>query len=221
MSRPEMKLHWSPRSPFVRKVMIALHETGLPDRVELVRNPVAIDRPNAAVMADNPLGKIPTLVLADGTALYDSRVICEYLDGFHDGPNLFPPAGPARIAALRRQALADGLLDVLLPWRYWHARQGLDPLDDGDPYQRACALKAVAALDRLELEATDAVPDTLDIGDIAIGCLLSYLDFRWPVLSWREGRDRLAAWHRAFEARPSVLATRIVDDAAPAEEASR
>lgn len=221
MSRPEMKLHWSPRSPFVRKVMIALHETGLLDRVELVRNPVAIDRPSAAVMADNPLGKIPTLVLADGSALYDSRVICEYLDGLHDGTPLFPPAGPARIAALTRQALADGLLDILLPWRYWHARNGLDPLDESDAYQRACLSKTRAALGRLEGEASDALPATLDIGDIAIGCALSYLDFRWPVLSWRQRRDRLAAWHRAFEARASVLATRIVDDAAPAGGASR
>jgi len=221
MFHPRMKLHWSPRSPFVRKVMIVLHECDLLDRVELIRNPVAIDRPSAAVMADNPLGKIPTLVLEDDTALYDSRVICEYLDGLHDGTKLFPPAGPARIAALRRQALGDGLLDVLLPWRYWHTARGLDPLDARDPFQHACAAKTRATLDRLEVEATDLRSGTLDIGDIAVGCVLSYLDFRWPVLSWRGGKDRLAAWHRDFEARPSVLAARIVDDAAPAGEASR
>src|SRR3546814_15919853 len=92
-----MKLHWSPRSPFVRKVMITLHEAGLVERVELVRSVVAFAAaPNPEVLADNPLGKIPALILDDGTALFDSRVICEFLDGLHDRARLFPAAGPER-----------------------------------------------------------------------------------------------------------------------------
>ena len=86
-----MKLHWSPRSPFVRKVMIVAHEVGLVDRLTLVRTVAATTKPHPELMRDNPLSKIPTLVLDDGTVLYDSPVICEYLDRLHAGPKLFPP----------------------------------------------------------------------------------------------------------------------------------
>jgi len=112
-----MKLHWSPRSPFVRKVMIAAHELGLVDRLDCVRTVAAATKPHTELMRDNPLSKIPTLVLDDGTAIYDSPVICEYLDRLHDKPKLFPPAFPERMTALRRQALGDGFLDFLLLWR--------------------------------------------------------------------------------------------------------
>src|SRR6516165_7432240 len=98
-----MKLHWSPRSPFVRKVMIAAHETGLVDLWTCVRTVVAMTAPNAALLPDNPLSKIPTLVLDDGSALYDSGVICEYLDALDGKPQLFPAEGAARLIALRRQ----------------------------------------------------------------------------------------------------------------------
>src|SRR5262249_42081889 len=112
-----MKLHWSPRSPFVRKVMIAAHELGLVDRLTCVRTVVATTRPHLALMEENPLSKLPTLVLEDGTILYDSPVICEYLDSLHDGAKLFPTDFTARLTALRRQALGDGMLDYLLLWR--------------------------------------------------------------------------------------------------------
>ena len=103
-----MKLHWSPRSPFVRKVMIAAHERGLVDRIVCVRTIAAMTKPHAELMADNPLSKIPTLVLDDGLVLYDSPVICEYLDGIGGAPKLFPAEPAARFEALRRQALGDG-----------------------------------------------------------------------------------------------------------------
>ena len=93
-----MKLHWSPRSPFVRKVMVTAHEVGLAERIQTVRTMVAMDTPNAGLLADNPLSKIPTLVLDDGTVLFDSLTICEYLDSVGGG-SLFPPAGPARSRA--------------------------------------------------------------------------------------------------------------------------
>ena len=111
---PSMKLHWSPRSPFVRKVMIVAHELGLTDRITCVRTVVATTRPHAALMEDNPLSKIPTLVLDDGTVLYNSPVICEYLDSLHAGRKLVPADGKERMTALRRQALGDGFLDFLL-----------------------------------------------------------------------------------------------------------
>ena len=98
-----MKLHWSPRSPFVRKVMIAAHETGLVDRLTCVRTVVAMTAPNATLLPDNPLSKIPTLVLDDGSTLYDSGVICEYLDTLHDGPKLFPADSKACWTASRQR----------------------------------------------------------------------------------------------------------------------
>src|SRR5580704_9148750 len=122
-----MKLHWSPRSPFVRKVMIVAHERGLIDRIACVRTVAATGKPHAELMKDNPLSKIPTLVLDDGTILYDSRVICEYLDALDGTPTLFPKEPEARITALRRQALGDGFLDLLVLNR--NERERLLPSD--------------------------------------------------------------------------------------------
>ena len=95
-----MKLYWSSRSPFVRKVMVCAHECGLAARIECVRTLVMMTRPNPDLLPVNPLGKIPTLVLDDGSALYDSTVICEYLDSLHGGSRLFPESGPARWTAM-------------------------------------------------------------------------------------------------------------------------
>jgi glutathione S-transferase len=159
-----MKLHWSPRSPFVRKVMILAHETDLIDRLECVRTVVAMTTANAALLPENPLGKIPTLVLEDGTALYDSGVICEYLDGLHNGAKLFPPKGPARWTALRRQALGDGFLDLLILWRYERELQSILKAFDAI-YQ--------ATMHSLEQEASSLASTPFGIGHIAIGCSLS------------------------------------------------
>src|ERR1700689_3900932 len=109
-----MKLHWSPRSPFVRKVMIVAHERGLADRITCIRTVAAMTKPHGELMKDNPLSKIPTLVLDDGAVIYDSPVICEYLDSLGVGPKLFPSDAKARLIALRRQALGDGFLDLLV-----------------------------------------------------------------------------------------------------------
>lgn len=201
-----MKLHWSPRSPFVRKVMIVAHEQGLTDRFERVRSVAITDDPNPAIMADNPLNKIPCLVLDDRQVLQDSRVICEYLDGLAAGPKLFP-AGDARWPALRRQALGDGFLDLLVIWRHERNRA---PELHLHSYLAAYAHKAAAVLDRLEAEAP--FHDGFDIGDIALGCALAYADFRYADLEWRNSRPKLAAWQAELEARPSFAATVIVND---------
>src|ERR1700684_1597646 len=111
----QMILHWSPRSPYVRKVMIAVHEMGLTDRIRTVRTIVGGTTPHAELMKINPLGKIPTLELEDGTVVYDSPVIIEYLDTLHTGPKLCPLSWPERLIALRRHALGQGMLYYALP----------------------------------------------------------------------------------------------------------
>ncbi|MFL5334872.1 MAG: glutathione S-transferase family protein [Geminicoccaceae bacterium] len=203
-----MRLHWSPRSPFVRKVMVAAHELGLADRIQRVRTVVRMTQPNPDLLPENPLSKIPTLVLADGTVLIDSVVICEYFDALAGGGILFPPSGRERWTALARHALGNGLLDILILWRNERdkpeAKQLPELLD-------SFALKTRTALDRLERDAPDLAAARFGIGHIAIGCCLSYLDFRFPDLDWRDGRPALAAWHEGFCARSSAQATEIVD----------
>ena len=202
-----MKLHWSPRSPFVRKVMVFAHETGLVDLLTCVRTVVAMKAPNAALLPDNPLSKIPTLVLDDGSPLYDSGVICEYLDTLHDQDKLFPSEGPPRWIALRRQALGDGFLDFLLLWRHERERSPASQtlLD-------AFASKYQATMMSLEKEAIALGRTPFGIGHIAIGCGLSYLDFRFPDLAWRDGYPQIATWHASFAQRPSAKATEVVED---------
>jgi glutathione S-transferase len=203
-----MKLHWSPRSPYVRKVMIVAHELGLADRIETVRTVVGGTTPHADLMRDNPLGKIPTLVLEDGTAVYDSPVICEYLDSLHSGPKLFP-AWPERLTALRRLALGDGMLDIALAW----VGERFRPVDkQSEPHKALWEAKVRACIDGLEIEAGALETGALTIGHIGIGVALSYLDFRFGDVRWRDGHPRLAAWHETFTARPSVAASPVIDD---------
>lgn len=204
-----MKLHWSPRSPYVRKVMIAAHELGLAERIACVRSVAALPTPNPAIMADNPLSKIPTLVLDNGDVLLDSRTIVEYLDSLAGPGILVPLEGRARWQALSRQALADGLLDLFILWRNERSkpaeRQTQEWLD-------AFATKATATLDRFEQQAPQQPADALDIGEIALGSALSYADFRFAEIEWRKGRPRLAGWHAGFAERPSARATEAVND---------
>jgi glutathione S-transferase len=201
-----MKLHWSPRSPFVRKVMVFAHETGLVDRLSCMRTVVAMQVPNAALLPSNPLSKIPTLELDDGSPLYDSGVICEYLDTLHSRARLFPAEGPARWIALRRQALADGFLDFLLLWR--HERERPQP---SQSLLEAFTAKYQTTLKSLEQDASALNATPFGIGHIAIGCSLSYLDFRFADLGWRGGHPQIAAWHASFAQRPSAKATQAVE----------
>lgn len=205
---PRMTLHWSPRSPFVRKVMVAAHELGLADRIDCIRTVVRMTQPNADLLPDNPLSKIPTLVLADGRVLIDSAVICEYLDSIAGGGILFPPSGAERWRALARHALGNGLLDILILWR--NERDKPEPKQTQELLD-SFAVKTRTTLDRLEGDAADLAATRYGIGHIAIGCCLSYLDFRFPDLGWRDGHPLLAAWHESFRARPSAQATEAVD----------
>jgi glutathione S-transferase len=201
-----MKLRYSPTSPYVRKVSVTAIELGLAGQIERIQTNTQ-DR-DSGIAEHNPLGKVPALILDDGSVLYDSPVICEYLDSLHDGPKLFPAAGPARWTALRQQALGDGILDAAilrmietlrrpeaLRWQGWIDHQ---------------SAKVVRAVDRLQAEAAElqgGFADPLTIGGIAAGCALGYLDFRAPELEWRAGRTDLAAWYEDFSQRPSMRET--------------
>ena len=197
-----MKLHWSPRSPFVRKVMVAAHEIGIVDKLELVRTVVGMAQPNAEILTDNPLGKIPTLVLPDGSKIYDSGVICEFLDSISGQPRLVPPAGAMRTQVMRRHALGTGFCDMLVLWRGELLRQHPDP-----KVLEGFGMKRQATLDVMEQEA----PGGFALGGIAIAVALAYCDFRFADFDWRAGRPKLAAWYEQVAARPSMQATVFKD----------
>jgi glutathione S-transferase len=200
-----MLLHTNPASPFGRKVAVVAHETRLWPRIEVRDEVLSPVSPSEAVAAANPLGKIPCLVTDDGLALFDSRVIAEYLDGLHDGERLFPAGGAARWRALRTQALADGIMDAAVGARY-EAVLRPEPRR-WDEWIAGQMRKVDQALDRLEQEVADFGED-VDIGQIAVGCALGYLDFRYAHRPWREGRPRLAAWFERFDARAAMQRTR-------------
>ncbi|MDP6352352.1 MAG: glutathione S-transferase [Alphaproteobacteria bacterium] len=199
-----MKMHAGPTSPFVRKVRVMIIECGLTDRVDQQPTTLTPINPAADLNRDNPLGKIPTLIGEAGAALFDSRVICEYLDTLHDRPKMFPAAGEARWVALRRQAQGDGMMDAAVLARYETVLRP-EPLRWSD-WAGGQMAKVRRSLDALESEA-GRLGDGIDIGRISIGCALGYLDFRYPDEGWRESHPRLAAWYRDFAARDSMTST--------------
>ena len=204
-----MLLHWSPRSPYVRKVLIVAHEAGIADRIDTVRTVVAAAEPNVELMKENPQSRLPTLRLADGTVIYDSVVICEYFDTLHGGAKLFPEKFPERLVALRRHALGDGILDTLMMWRGEILRP---PQQQSIKHMQAWKLKTNVSVDALEDEAEALGASPFSIGHIGIGVALGYIDFRFAELNWRDGHPKLAAWHKTFEARPSARANQAVDE---------
>lgn len=196
-----MTLHWSPKSPYVRKVMVCVAELGLSPQIALHRSVAAMLAPNERLMQDNPLSKIPTLVLDDGLVLFDSAVICEYLDDLAGG-SLFPRAGPQRWQALRWQAFGNGLLDVSILWRNEREREvALLKLI------AAFEAKTQASLSRLDDEASALAQAPFSIGHVSVGCALGYLDYRFEALQWRHRAPRLALWHEAVCRRPSFEST--------------
>ncbi len=189
--------------------MIALHEMGLTDRIRTVRTIVGGTTPHAELMKVNPLGKIPTLELEDGTVIYDSPVIIEYLDTLHTGAKLYPTAWPERLTALRRHALGQGMLDAALPL----LSEGFRPPErQSEPHKALWRAKLRASVEALEHEAAALGASGFTVGHLAIGVALAYLDFRFADLVWREAHPKLAAWHETFNARPSVVANAPVDD---------
>lgn len=199
-----MSLHWSPKSPYVRKVMVFAHELGLTEQIRKVRSVAAMQRPNQELMRDNPLAKIPALIRENGQVLFDSVVICEYLNQLAEG-NLFPESGEEKWQALRWHALADGLLDTLILWR--NERDERSGPAQSEVLLAAFELKTRAVLRLLEKEAPGIVQSPLSIGTITIACALGYADFRFAALAWREQAPGLVAWHARLMDMPSFKAT--------------
>lgn len=198
-----MKLLFSPTSPYVRKCLVVAHELGLNGRLQLLpsnAHPINRDR---EIIASNPLGKVPTFFTDDGQVLYDSRVICEYLDT-QAGGSLFPRTGPARWEALTLQSLGDGMLDAALLARYEDVAR---PEAIRWPEWRA------GQLDKIEtsvqhLQAHPALlAGRVDIGAITVGCALWYADLRFADFGWRERCPALASWYAGFSQRPSMAAS--------------
>jgi glutathione S-transferase len=201
-----MKLYHSPTSPYVRKVMLTLHVTGQLDDVELVPGSGTPMDPNDETVQVNPLGKIPCLITDDGAAVFDSRVICRYLDHRANsgaGGGLYPE-GDALFPVLTAEALADGIIDAGLltayEWRLRPEELRYQPWVDG---QTAKVARGLAALERTEVVFSDEV----NAAKIAAACAIGYIDFRLADLGWRDTCPRLAAWYAEISEKPAMKAT--------------
>ncbi|ACY14383.1 glutathione S-transferase [Haliangium ochraceum] len=199
-----MKLYYSPTSPYVRKVLITAMELGLDERIEQLPTQVTPTSPSDALNRANPLGKVPALETDDGDTLYDSRVICEYLDSLHQGVKLLPDSGPTRWDALRQQALGDGILVAAVLVRYEILLRP-EELRWSDWLDGQWG-KIERGLDAFEAEA-DALAGTVTLGSITAACALGYIDLRYPERDWRKGRDKLRHWMDGFASRASYQAT--------------
>lgn len=205
MSAPSMTLHYNAASPFARKVLILLHETGQASRVSLKAVALTPVSPDVDVCRDNPCGKIPALCLADDNVIHDSRVILEYLDQQHVGNPLIPKEGSARWRRLTLASLADALMDAALLIRYEtflrpeekHWSEWLDAQQE----------KIARTLAYFEAEAVTELSSHFDVASISVACALGYLDFRQPNLGWRSSYPRLANWYYEVSQRPSMLET--------------
>lgn len=205
MPTTNMTLYFNAASPFARKVLVLLHETGQFEKVILLPMPVTPVDPITDLNDENPAGKIPALRLADGNVLHDSRVILDFLDHHHKGTPLIPRSGPARWRRLTLASLADALLDAALLIRYETALRPMDKhwaqwLDNQQE-------KIQRTLSYFDAEAITELSAQFDVASISVACALGYLDFRQPDLGWRSSYPRLANWYADISQRPSMWAT--------------
>ncbi len=198
-----MKLYCSAASPFVRMVTVALHETGLIGQVEMVNASGTAVEPGSLPIAQNPVGKIPTLERTDGPALYDSRVITRYLDSLAGG-QLYPEQ-PSLWEALTLEATAHGMTEAAVLMVY--EVKCRPPHERSENWVEAQWSKVARSLDALEARWMPHLSGQLGAAQIATGCALGYLDFRHADRTWRTGRPTLAQWYGAFSDRPSMQAT--------------
>ncbi len=197
-----LTLYSQSHSPYARKTIVFAHEAGLADRIAVVDHETSPTNRNPAVFAVNPLGKVPVLVTPEAGAIFDSLVICDYLDGLHGGRRLIPEGGSARWQALRLHAIAQGLCDAGIALRWETARRPEHlrhpPLAEGQ------AAKLVESYDLLERQ--ESFDEPVHIGHIGLATALAWLAFR-NLPDFRSGRPRLTRWHEAFAQRPSMRRT--------------
>jgi glutathione S-transferase len=194
-----VKLFYSPASPFVRKVLACAIAREIDGQIELV--PTNANASPPALLATNPLSKVPALITEDGVGLFDSPVICEYFETLDGALPLFPRSGGARWLALKLQAMGDGIMDAAV------ARRGEQQRPE-EAARAALMARYKAAVDRTVAVLEAEVPhQTVDIGTIAVGCALGYLDFRFAREPWRPAAPRLAAWFAAFGENPCMART--------------
>ena len=205
MSAPTMTLYYNAASPFARKVMLVLHETGQLSRVTLQPTLLTPVAPVEELNNDNPAGKIPALRLADGNVIHDSRVILDYLDHQHVGNPLIPREGSSRWRRLTLASLADALMDAALLIRY---EQALRPAEKHwDVWLDNQQEKIERSLSYFEQEAITELSTSFDVASISVAAALGYIDFRQPDLAWRSRYPRLANWYFEVSQRPSMQAT--------------
>lgn len=203
MTIERMQLMYGALSPFVRKVMVSAHEKNLVEFIDLVPTAVGAGKTNETLMAINPVGKIPALVLADGTPVHDSTVIIDHFDTIKTEPRLIPVAGKARIRALRMNATADGLLVAGVLVR---AEVGRPEASRWTEWHDAQLAKVRKCLQSLDQEVQDAGVEPT-IGEVAAGIALGWVDFRMSEVAWRDACPKLARWYAEFSERPSMMAT--------------
>lgn len=202
-----MQLLYQTHSPYARKALVFAHEAGLAERIEVVHHETSPTLRNEAVYAQNPLGKVPVLIRAGEPAIFDSDIICAYLDTLHGGRPLIPAQGEARWHALRLQAVAQGLADAGIKVRWETVRR---PEALRYPALReGYTEKLIESYDWLERQLDAEAP--VHVGHIAVATALSWLEFR-ELPDFREGRPRLVEWFEAFERRPSMRATPLSGD---------
>jgi glutathione S-transferase len=200
-----LKLFHSPASPYVRKVLVSAHEKGIANKIELLPSAAGPVKRDQTIIPHNPSGKVPTAILPDGQPLFDSRVICAYVDTLSETPRLVPTSREERFRVLTLEALADSILDAALLCRYemvmrpeekrwidWYNGQ-MEKIDSG--------------LDDLSSNWLNRLQSSISAGTIAVACALGYLDFRFADKDWRTGRKALADWYEDFAERESMKAT--------------
>jgi glutathione S-transferase len=200
-----MKLWYSPASPFVRKVMVVAHEAGLAGQIEAVPVSTTAVARNADLVKFNPAGKIPALVLDDGTVLFDSSVVCAYLDSINKGKKLAPVSGVERYRMLTLESLGDAVMDAAVLARYERALRPADK--QWREWEHGQLAKVRSALDDFEANRLGLIGEGVSIGAIAVACALGYLDFRFADIAWRDSHPKLATWYGKFAERPSMKAT--------------
>ena len=200
-----MKLYYSPTSPYVRKVTMMALEVGVSDQIEhLLMTDVG---PDTDVANANPLGKVPAMVRDDGSTLYDSPVICEYLDTLHNGDKLIPTSGEERLFVLKMQALADGAMDAGVSQITERRRPKAEQSPGWIEHEQKAQSQSLA---EMENNVAQLGAD-ITLAHITFCAALGWFDFRNPDWDWRENCPRLADWYASYSARPSVMATEPKD----------